>query len=209
MIFRILAAVILALFWGVFFARMIAQRRGGLDVGLLKRGTKSAVVFRTELAAKGSVFLATTAQIVSAALDWHTGNYLELRVMGVVVAFAGVTVFAIAVRTMAGSWRTEIPTPDTKTGPRTDPETGPRTGAEASTELVTGGIFRLSRNPAFVGFDLMFAGLATMFFNPMLLVVSLAAIAMLDLQIRQEEKFLAATFGEKYTDYKTKARRYF
>ncbi len=55
------------------------------------------------------------------------------------------------------------------------------------------GIYNYSRNPAFLGFDLVYIGILLMFFNPVLLVISVFAMVMLHLQILREEKFLEKT----------------
>lgn len=77
------------------------------------------------------------------------------------------------------------------------------------TELVTEGIYGISRNPAFLGFDLVYIGILLMFFNLGLFLISAFAILMLHLQIiNVEEDFLISAFGEKYVDYKKHVRRY-
>ena len=77
------------------------------------------------------------------------------------------------------------------------------------TELVTRGIYQISRNPAFLGFDLVYIGMVMMFFNWGLLVTSIFAIVMLHLQIvNVEENFLMEVFGEEYLEYKEKVCRY-
>jgi protein-S-isoprenylcysteine O-methyltransferase Ste14 len=108
----------------------------------------------------------------------------------VVLGVAGVVVFGIAVVTMRDSWRAGIPSED-------------------HTGLVTEGIFGVSRNPAFVGFELVYVGIAAICFNPWLLGLSIASGVMLHLQILREEEYLTATFGKPYTDYMNKTRRYF
>lgn len=78
------------------------------------------------------------------------------------------------------------------------------------TELVTSGIFGISRNPAFLGFDLLYIGILLMFFNWVLLVASIFAALMFHLQIvNVEEDFLLEAFGEEYLNYKKKVNRYF
>lgn len=101
----------------------------------------------------------------------------------------GLALFAAAVHTMADSWRTEIPE-----GER------PR--------LVVRGVFRVSRNPAFLGFDMMFAGVCAMFFNPVLSVLTLGGMAMYHAQIIQEERYLTVSLGAEYTAYAARVRRY-
>lgn len=113
------------------------------------------------------------------------------RIAGAFLAACGTGLFWAAVWTMKDSWRAGVPASD-------------------RTELVTRGIFQLSRNPAFAGFDLVYLGLALMFFNPVLAVMSAAACLMLHLQIVcHEEPFLKATFGEAYLNYSRRVNRYF
>lgn len=80
--------------------------------------------------------------------------------------------------------------------------------AKGKTELVTTGIYRFSRNPAFLGFDLMYIGVLLLYGNLLTLGFSLFAMMMLHLQILQEERFLASTFGEPYREYCRRVFRY-
>jgi len=78
------------------------------------------------------------------------------------------------------------------------------------TQLVTNGIYRFSRNPAFLGFELVYVGLLLMFFNWALLSVTLFAVVMFHLQIVSvEEKYLIRTFGKEYINYCAHVHRYF
>lgn len=83
------------------------------------------------------------------------------------LAIAGVVVFALAVVTMQDSWRAGIAVND-------------------QAKLITVGICLYSRNPAFLGFDLVYIGLLLMFFNWPLLAFSAFTMLMLHLQILQE-----------------------
>ena len=66
-------------------------------------------------------------------------------------------------------------------------------------ELVTNGIYQISRNPAFLGFDLLYFGTLLMFFNWILCFLTVFAVIMYHLQIvNVEEDFLFATFGNEY-----------
>ena len=76
------------------------------------------------------------------------------------------------------------------------------------TELVTTGIYRFSRNPAFLGFDLMYVGVLLLYGNLLTLSFSVFAIVMLHLQILQEERYLVNTFGAPYQEYCRHVFRY-
>ena len=77
------------------------------------------------------------------------------------------------------------------------------------TELVTDGIYQISRNPAFLGFDLVYLGILLMFFNGILCAASIFPMVMFHIQIvNVEEPFLAKAFGKPYEEYKRTVNRY-
>ncbi|MDE6168227.1 MAG: isoprenylcysteine carboxylmethyltransferase family protein, partial [Acetatifactor sp.] len=76
------------------------------------------------------------------------------------------------------------------------------------TEIITNGIYSISRNPAFLAFDCVYIGLLLMFFHWVLLIFTIFAITMLHLQILQEEAFLTKAFGGEYINYQSKVCRY-
>lgn len=188
-IFRVAAAGILAAFYAIYFGKMTAQRRRGIRTDQIARGRKSRRVFVTESVMKVATYSTVAVQVASIALGTHL-DCLPLRLAGVLLGAAGVALFGAAVRTMRDSWRAGIPETD-------------------RTELVTGGVFSLSRNPAFLAFDLVYAGVLAICFNPLLAMFSLWSAVMLHLQILGEERFLAAAFGSEYIEYKNKTRRYY
>ena len=76
------------------------------------------------------------------------------------------------------------------------------------TELVTRGLFSISRNPIFLG--VMIANMGLFFIIPnafTLLIVSLSTVS-INTQIRLEEEFLKNSHGEKYRDYFIRVRRW-
>lgn len=101
----------------------------------------------------------------------------------------GDILFLTAIITMKNSWRAGIPSED-------------------KTEFVSTGIFKISWNPAFLGFDLMYIGITLLYCNVLTITFSLFAIIMLHFQILQEEVFLEKTFGDKHINYKSKVFRY-
>lgn len=78
-----------------------------------------------------------------------------------------------------------------------------------STTLMTGGTFRLSRNPIYLGMVVVMVGIAmTAGSVSVWIVPPLLAITFHYRFIRHEEPMLRETFGEAYTDYCEKVRRW-
>ncbi len=74
---------------------------------------------------------------------------------------------------------------------------------------MTTGIYSISRNPAFLGFDLMYIGILPAFFNWYLCGATIFAVVIFHLQIvNVEEDFLIEAFWEEYLAYKKKVCRY-
>jgi protein-S-isoprenylcysteine O-methyltransferase Ste14 len=75
--------------------------------------------------------------------------------------------------------------------------------------LCTGGVFRLSRNPIYLGDWLVFIGLALMWHTAWPLLFSPLIWALLRYGvIRHEEAHLAAKFGDDYRQYCARVRRW-
>ena len=186
----IVALTEMVLFYAVYFGKMLAQRRRGIRTRQLGKGSrKDSRVRRTEIAVSVATLAIVPVQLVSILCGLnHVPD--SVRVGGAVLGFAGDVVFLVAAVTMRDSWRAGIPNDD-------------------KTTLMTEGIYAYSRNPAFVGFDLMYIGLMLMYFNVMLVVFTILTVVALHAQILREEDFLCGTFGEQYIAYKKRTPRYF
>jgi protein-S-isoprenylcysteine O-methyltransferase Ste14 len=79
----------------------------------------------------------------------------------------------------------------------------------AQTTFKTRGIYRFSRNPMYLGFDLLTLG--AMARNPHVVIAAMGAYSMVmyHLIILGEEQFLRQRFGAAYVEYQGKVRRYF
>jgi protein-S-isoprenylcysteine O-methyltransferase Ste14 len=83
------------------------------------------------------------------------------------------------------------------------------TKPEAASTLVSSGIYRFTRNPMYIGFALALMGWAVFLENPVTLTVVVAFVAYIDrFQIRPEERALEARFGEQFSSYVRKVRRW-
>lgn len=189
MVVQLVAIIILGIFYSFYFGKMLAQRRKGIQTDQMGKGKKGAA--RTiELTMKAVTISVPIAELVSVYLnisalpEW-------IRYIGIVLALSGDMIFGISVWTMKDSWRAGV-------------------SETEQTELVTDGIYQISRNPAFLGFDTVYVGILLMFFNWILFAFSVAAMLMFHLQIvKVEEPFLDSVFGEDYRKYKKKVNRYF
>lgn len=185
--FRTLALLVLAFFYGTYFAKQLAQKKRGIQTRQIGR-RKEKGLHTVELLMGFATLAVVVAELASIAFDWSLLPS-SARFTGFCVGLCGDGLFLVSVLFMKDSWRAGIPEKD-------------------ETKLVTNGIYRFSRNPAFCGFDLMYLGVLLLFFNPVSLVFSLFAAVMLHLQILQEEKYMLKTFGDDYADYKSRVFRY-
>jgi protein-S-isoprenylcysteine O-methyltransferase Ste14 len=80
---------------------------------------------------------------------------------------------------------------------------------EPTTAIVTSGVYRFSRNPIYVGFVCTVIGLPLALGNYWGLILSPAMIYYFnELIIKHEEAYLEKKFGDVYTSYKSRVRRW-
>ena len=78
-----------------------------------------------------------------------------------------------------------------------------------STKLVTGGWYRVTRNPMYLGMVIVFTGVAVLAGSLGAFLPLPVLIAILDLRfIRGEEQFLEGIFGDEYRQYRARVRRW-
>lgn len=89
-------------------------------------------------------------------------------------------------------------------GTTVDPHQPART-----TALVTSGVYRLTRNPMYLGFLLILSGWALLASNWLAVVlVPIFVYLLTKLQIEAEERILEEHFGDAYRRYKARTRRW-
>ena len=126
---------------------------------------------------------------------WHDNflpivqfNNQTVKYIGLTLLFISLVWTVIAQGHMKNSWRIGIDT-DTKT------------------ELVTNGLFSISRNPIFFGMILSLVGLFLTTPNALTLIFLILGYVLIQIQIRLEEEFLTKEHGQAYIGYKQKVRR--
>ena len=186
--FKLISIASIIAFYGCYFLKMFHQKRQGIQTDQIGKDKIGFVKF-VEITMKIAAILVFIAGLVSIFLE--TGNSLTaIRIIGAITSVGGTVIFIVALWTMRDSWRAGVSKTD-------------------KTELITNGIYHISRNPAFLGFDLLYIGTLLMFFNWILCFLTVFAVIMYHLQIvNVEEDFLLATFGNEYLKYKKKVCRY-
>jgi protein-S-isoprenylcysteine O-methyltransferase Ste14 len=117
-------------------------------------------------------------------LDWRFA-----KLVGVVLLTCSFVIFILALVSFGRSWRVGID----------EREPG---------ELVSRGVFAMSRNPIFLSLILYASG--SFLINGSLILLFFAVLAAVGVhyQILQEEKFLLRRYGKAYQDYCTRTGRY-
>ena len=185
--YRLLALSVLAVFYGTYLVKQWMQKRRGIQTMQFGRGKEVQTHTVETLMGIATVGI-IPAQLLSITFGWSHLS-ANARFTGFCIGMVGDLIFLISVLCMKDSWRAGIPDRD-------------------RTELVTSGIYQFSRNPAFLGFDLMYIGVMLMYCNLLTVPLTVFAIVMLHLQILQEERYLEETFGAAYREYKRHTFRY-
>lgn len=91
---------------------------------------------------------------------------------------------------------------------RSDTTVNPLKPEDASA-LVISGMYRVSRNPMYLGMLLIIVGFALWRGNPLgVLIIGLFMLSITITQIRPEERALTALFGDAYAEYCARVRRW-
>ncbi|BAH05567.1 hypothetical protein CKR_0516 [Clostridium kluyveri NBRC 12016] len=75
-------------------------------------------------------------------------------------------------------------------------------------DLITTGIFAISRNPIYVAFGFILLGVFLIFSNWILLLYLIAGFWLFNRQVLREEDSLKKIYGKEYLEYCKKVRRY-
>jgi len=82
-------------------------------------------------------------------------------------------------------------------------------GMDKSYHLIDEGVFKLTRNPMYIGMFLFLFGISICLGNILSIGISLLFIILvLIIFVPTEEKLLTEAFGKQYLDYKEKTRRW-
>lgn len=130
-------------------------------------------------------FVALQFPLLAFPLPWRHGLSVTISGVGILLLLAGMYSFQKAKTTFNPL------KPDT------------------ASSLVASGVFRVSRNPMYVGFLLLLTGWAMWLSHPLPFLFLPVFVAYMNrFQISPEERVLSAKFGEAYDIYKQSVRRW-
>ena len=196
-ILRIILPLYLVIYFGVAFVwrSVVVYRTTGINPYVLG-GSDNAydyigVVFRlTFLAVAGAIILFSAFSgfyDYAAPIVWLESDFV--RWFGLVLLVASLVWTAIAQTQMGASWRIGI---DKKN----------------RTKLVEKGLFKVSRNPIFLGMRLALVGFFLTIPNAITLLTLGLGDVLMQIQVRLEEEHLRNLHGEKYAEFCRNVRRW-
>ena len=119
---------------------------------------------------------------------WYLENPF-FQWIGIAILFIALVWIAVAQHQMSNSWRIGI---DEKN----------------KTDLVTTGVFAISRNPIFLGMLCTLFGLFLVIPNAITFCVLTTGVISVQVQVRLEEEFLTRLHGQDYVGYCSRTRRW-
>jgi protein-S-isoprenylcysteine O-methyltransferase Ste14 len=195
-IFDYLLIISLVIFYILFIGRTVLLYKNGIKVLVIGTSTKKIFEIILEnlllpVLILWSIFVVITALNVNLPpiISIYLIDIFWLKYIGILFCYIGLIVFLLALISFGKAWRIGI-------------------DQNNSNDLITGGIFKYTRNPIFLFMDIYFMGITLVYPNIVFVVITFCMIIGIHLQIIREEQFLTNKFGKKYIEYKKQTRRY-
>lgn len=194
---RYLLPVYLLAYLGVafFWRSFLVWKRAGVNPYVLGKSDNAhdyvGMLFRLTMVAIVIVIilhtLSSNAYAYLAPILWL--DHLILQSTGLFLLSVSLIWTMVAQAQMGNSWRIGI-------------------DANNKTQLVTHGIFGISRNPIFLGIRVTLLGFFLLLPNAVTLTTLVLGEVLLQIQVRMEEEYLRQTHGEAYQKYCQRTRRW-
>lgn len=187
----VLAGYLMLFFWGSALAAQAAGQPVWLFAQAKGRDRLAATGFRLAfvLAFFGPLFWLALPVLHKADPFWTEGKALSLGLIGIFIAGLGAMVAFAAQMSMGASWRVGVV-------------------PGATGNLVSSGLYRISRNPTFVGQAALLAGVALAVPSLPTLIAPLLFLWSAATQIRSEEAALRDAMGPEYDRYSAAVPRW-
>ncbi len=122
-------------------------------------------------------------------LEIDLSTYSQLRIIGLIFISVGFILGILALIAMKNSWRVGIK-------------------YDQKTDLVSNGIYGISRNPYFLSYNILIFGYILIFTSLILIILYIILVVIFHKMILEEEKYLQNIHNTEYLDYKRKVNRY-
>ncbi|MBK7212404.1 MAG: isoprenylcysteine carboxylmethyltransferase family protein [Bacteroidales bacterium] len=122
-------------------------------------------------------------------LEANLSGFAMIRFAGYAFVLAGFILGILALIAMRNSWRVGI-------------------RYDQKTDLVISGIYRFSRNPYFLSYNLLIFGYILIFPSPILAILWILLAITFHRMILEEEAYLESVHGEEFLKYKKRVNRY-
>ncbi len=179
---------LLMLFLSAFIIRNILT---SFSVKQSIRGSSLKLAFSIILST--IIYLLISLRLFSVQLTWEItfgfSKFIVIKPIGYLLTTFGFVTGILTLVKMQNSWRVGI-------------------RYDQKTDLITTGIFKISRNPYFLSYDLFFSGFVFIFPSLILIIAFLTLAIIFHLMILEEEKYLKSVHGDSYATYTNKVSRY-
>lgn len=106
MVIKLFTLLFMVAFYICYFAKMISQRKKGIQTDQLGKGKKGFVKF-IEIALKITTYIIPIIQLGS--IFFYEGNiHISLRIVGILITATGIFVFIASVLQMKDNWRAGV-----------------------------------------------------------------------------------------------------
>jgi protein-S-isoprenylcysteine O-methyltransferase Ste14 len=179
----------LFLFESMFFIKniLLSKKLKGSVRGKNKEASISILLFTITIVIAISSILSDYLNELFIPIPFLSNDYIIF--IGMFLLCLNLIISFLALMQMRDSWRVGIKEND-------------------KTELINSGIFRITRNPYFLSYIILFLAYILLVANVLIIISSLISIISIHKMIMKEEKYLEALHGEKYLAYKKSVPRY-
>lgn len=186
----LLACCYLLIFYCSYIHTIFLLKKNGILINNIFKMIKSKNIKNIEIILKILILIVSIIQLISIfsiVRDYPIS--IAIKILGLILSGSGVIFFVMALQSMGSNWRS---------GFRIDDRV----------KLVNDGVYKYSRNPAFLGIDLLYLGLALTFPNKYIIAISIIVVVLFHIEIINEEKYLISMFGKEYSTYSKNVGRY-
>jgi protein-S-isoprenylcysteine O-methyltransferase Ste14 len=195
---RVLPLLVLVVFGVVSFgwrSWFHARRYGHSGLVLFRSGRwmqhlrESLLLLLSAVLFVQAVIVAVAPNLLAPIAIGHPTPAGAGALLGTAVVFIGLTILVTAQLDMGASWRVGV-------------DTAARPG------LITGGLYRFSRNPIYAGMFVSLAGFVLLLPTWITVAVTAMSVAGIRNQVREEERYLRSAYGDAFTAYARRVGRF-